>query len=84
MPGVRLLSSDYGIRSLSRRPGHRIPGNGAAVISASVSGVKQREGQKYVSPELYPGTEVITENIPEPGMGLTRVVLTSGGSLHLR
>lgn len=60
-----------------------VPGKGAAVISASISGVKQREGQKYVSPELYLGTEVITESTPEPAMGLARGV-TLGAPLVRR
>ncbi|OAI54242.1 ABC transporter substrate-binding protein [Planctomyces sp. SCGC AG-212-M04] len=60
-----------------------VPGKGAAVISASISGVKQREGQKYVSPELYLGTEVVTESTPEPAMGLARGV-TLGAPLVRR
>src|SRR5689334_3676305 len=60
-----------------------VPGKGAAVISASISGVKQREGQKYVSPELYLGTEVTTESTPEPAMGLARGV-TLGAPLVRR
>jgi len=60
-----------------------VPGKGAAMISASISGVKQREGQKYVSPELYLGTEVITESTPEPAMGIVRGV-TLGAPLVRR
>jgi putative ABC transport system permease protein len=51
-----------------------IPAKGAAVVSASLGGVKGRGGQKYVSPELYLGTEVITESQPSPEMGLLRGV----------
>lgn len=60
-----------------------VPGKAAAVISASISGVKQREGQKYVSPELYLGTEVITESTPEAAMGIVRGV-TLGAPLVRR
>jgi putative ABC transport system permease protein len=60
-----------------------VPGKAAAVISASISGVKQRNGQKYVSPELYLGTQVMTESTPEPAMGIVRGV-TLGAPLVRR
>jgi ABC-type antimicrobial peptide transport system permease subunit len=44
------------------------------VIGASVDGIQERYGQKYVSPELYLGTEVTVEESDEPEMGLVRGV----------
>lgn len=51
-----------------------IPGNGAALLSASVNGVDSMFGQVCTSPEIYLGTEVVTENLHEPAMGLVRGV----------
>ena len=42
------------------------------ILAASVEGVAERYGQKYVSPELYLGTEVTVAGSDEPGMGLVR------------
>jgi ABC-type lipoprotein release transport system permease subunit len=42
------------------------------VIAASVDGIQERYGQKYVSPELYLGTEVTLEGEDQPMMGLVR------------
>jgi ABC-type antimicrobial peptide transport system permease subunit len=44
------------------------------VIGASVDGIQERYGQKYVSPELYLGTEMAVEGSDEPQMGLVRGV----------
>lgn len=44
------------------------------VIGASVDGIQERYGQKYVSPELYLGTEVTVDGDDEPEMGLVRGV----------
>ncbi len=44
------------------------------LIAASVPGIRQRQGQKYVSPELYLGTEVGTQSMDRPAMGLVRGV----------
>lgn len=48
-----------------------IPMRTADLVAASVPGLQERYGQKYVSPELYLGTEV---SVPgnEPSMGLVR------------
>lgn len=51
-----------------------IPGQGAGVLSASLGRVETRYRQKHVSPELYLGTEVTTESVKEPAMGLVRGV----------
>ena len=46
------------------------------LVPASVAGIQERFGQKYVSPELYLGTEV-TVGDREPSMGLIRGVTRS-------
>ena len=46
------------------------------LVPASVAGIQERFGQKYVSPELYLGTEV-TVGDREPSMGLVRGVTRS-------
>jgi ABC-type lipoprotein release transport system permease subunit len=48
-----------------------IPMRTSDLVPASVSGIRQRFGQKYVSPELYLGTEIAGEGRP-PSMGLVR------------
>jgi ABC-type lipoprotein release transport system permease subunit len=50
-----------------------IPMRTSDLVPASVRGIKQRFGQKYVSPELYLGTEVGVGGT-EPSMGLIRGV----------
>lgn len=47
------------------------------VIGASVEGIQERYGQKYVSPELYLGTEMTAEGSAQPEMGLVRGVTRS-------
>jgi ABC-type antimicrobial peptide transport system permease subunit len=47
------------------------------VVAASVEGIQERYGQKYVSPELYLGTEVTTTGNDQPQMGLVRGVTPS-------
>lgn len=55
-----------------------IPGQGAGVLAASLGRIESRYRQKFVSPELYLGTEVTTESVNEPAMGLVRgVTLTA-------
>ncbi len=44
------------------------------VIAASIEGIQERYGQKYVSPELYLGTEVTMPDRENPEMGLVRGV----------
>jgi putative ABC transport system permease protein len=46
----------------------------ADVVAASVEGIQERYGQKYVSPELYLGTEITVAGSDEPAMGLVRGV----------
>lgn len=44
------------------------------LVAASVEGIQERYGQKYVSPELYLGTDVTVTGRDEPEMGLVRGV----------
>ena len=53
-----------------------IPMRTSDLVPASVAGIQERFGQKYVSPELYLGTEVQPGQSP-PSMGLVRGVTTS-------
>ncbi len=53
-----------------------IPMRTSDLVPASVSGIQQRFGQKYVSPELYLGTQVSVGK-SEPSMGLVRGVTRS-------
>ncbi|HRA87147.1 MAG TPA: ABC transporter permease [Planctomycetaceae bacterium] len=50
-----------------------IPMRTSDLVPASVAGIQERFGQKYVSPELYLGTEVVVGD-HEPAMGLVRGV----------
>jgi putative ABC transport system permease protein len=44
------------------------------LVAASVEGIEERYGQKYVSPELYLGTDIRVAGHDEPAMGLVRGV----------
>jgi putative ABC transport system permease protein len=47
------------------------------VAASSIEGIQERNGQKYVSPELYLGTEVTIPEKDQPRMGLVRGVKPS-------
>ncbi|MFP6658876.1 MAG: ABC transporter permease [Pirellulales bacterium] len=47
------------------------------IVPASVGGIQQRHGRKYVSPELYLGTEITVGENPSPAFGLVRGVTPS-------
>ena len=49
-----------------------IPMRTSDLVAASVSGIRERYGRKYVSPELYLGTQVGFREGGEPSMGLVR------------
>jgi len=49
-----------------------IPMRSSDLIPASLSGIQTRYGKKYVSPELYLGTQIGVEGQAEPAMGLVR------------
>jgi hypothetical protein len=44
------------------------------LAAASVPGIEQRCGQKYMSPELYLGTQIETPGAVKPSLGLVRGV----------
>ncbi len=47
------------------------------VVAASVEGIQERYGQKYVSPELFLGTEMKVVGSEQPAKGLVRGVTPS-------
>jgi ABC-type antimicrobial peptide transport system permease subunit len=47
------------------------------LVAASVEGIQQRYDQKYVSPELYLGTDMMVGDREQPEMGLVRGVTPS-------
>lgn len=51
-----------------------IPMRTADLVSSNVPGIGERYGRKYVSPELYLGTEVIVGDRQIPSLGLVRGV----------
>lgn len=54
-----------------------IPMRTNELVSASVGGIKTFHDRKYVSPELYLGTQIIIPGHPESEMGLVRGVTRS-------
>lgn len=54
-----------------------IPMRTSDLVSANVTGIQERYGAKYVSPELYLGTQIGIESPAEPGLGLVRGVTPS-------
>jgi ABC-type antimicrobial peptide transport system permease subunit len=55
-----------------------IPGQGAGVLTASLKRIQSAYRQRHISPELYLGTEVTTESVTEPSMGIVRGVTLAG------
>jgi len=49
-----------------------IPMRTSDLVPASVQGIQQRYGKKYVSPELFLGTEIRLNASSEPALGLIR------------
>jgi ABC-type lipoprotein release transport system permease subunit len=47
------------------------------LVAASLEGIQERYGQKYVSPELYLGTDVTVSGSDQPEMGLVRGITPS-------
>ncbi len=54
-----------------------IPMRTSDLVPASVAGIQERYGKKYVSPELYLGTNIGFAGRDEPSMGLVRGVTLS-------
>lgn len=51
-----------------------IPMKVADLVPANIQGIQQRRGQKYVSPELYLGTQIGVRDNKDPALGLVRGV----------
>jgi len=51
-----------------------IPMRTSGLVPASVPGIRERYGTKYVSPELYLGTRIGVRGVDESSMGLVRGV----------
>jgi len=51
-----------------------MPGRSPGLLAASLAKIETRFGEKYVSPEVYLGTEVYTANHSEAALGLARGV----------
>jgi putative ABC transport system permease protein len=73
-PNVMLV---YSLSSGADIENSAIPGRTPALLSASVPGVRQRNGVKYVSPELYLGTRISVDAGSHEGLGLVRGVTTT-------
>ena len=54
-----------------------MPGRSPGLLAASLGRIESRFGERYVSPELYLGTEVHTSSRPEAALGLARGVTPS-------
>ncbi len=52
-----------------------IPMRTGDLLAASVDGIQKRQGQSYISPELYLATDVILGTSDQPTMGLVRGVM---------
>ncbi|MCO6046509.1 ABC transporter permease [Aeoliella sp. ICT_H6.2] len=67
----------YSLSSAADIENSSIPGRTAALLSASVDGIRRTHGVECTSPELYLGTRVATASLEQPGMGVVRGVTTS-------
>jgi ABC-type antimicrobial peptide transport system permease subunit len=61
-----------------------MPGRSPGLLSASLRRIEARFGERYVSPELYLGTEVRTAGNAQPAMGLARGVSPSAPLVRKR
>ena len=73
-PNVVLV---YALSSAADVENSSIPARSAALLSASVEGIRKNHGIEYVSPELYIGTRISAPGMKEPGLGLVRGVTTT-------
>lgn len=73
-PNVMLV---YSLSSGADIENSAIPGRTPGLLTASVAGVRQRHGVKYVSPELYLGTRIEVGDGKKKGLGLVRGVTTA-------
>ena len=61
-----------------------VPVRGASLLAASLPRIQSRFEHKYVSPELYLGSEVTTAGASKPAMGLVRGVTLSAPLVRRR
>ncbi|WP_442483374.1 ABC transporter permease [Aeoliella sp. SH292] len=73
-PNVALV---YALSSAADIENSSIAAQTPGLVSASVEGIRERNGVAYVSPELYLGTRMQTAQSETPGMGLVRGVTTA-------
>ena len=73
-PNVVLV---YALSSGADIENSAIPARTPSLLAASVAGVRQQQGVKYVSPELYLGTRITVGEQGREGLGLVRGVTTS-------
>lgn len=73
-PNVVLV---YSLSSTADIENSSIASRTAALLPASVDGVRRVHGVECVSPELYLGTRITTASLEQPGMGLVRGVTTA-------
>ena len=59
-----------------------IPGGGAGLLSASMRHIESRFGERYVSPELYLGSEVTTSASQQRAKGIVRGVTLAAPLVH--
>ena len=59
-----------------------VPGRGAGLLSASLRRIESRFGERYVSPELYLGSEVTTTASAEQAKGIVRGVTLAAPLVH--
>jgi ABC-type lipoprotein release transport system permease subunit len=73
-PNVVLV---YALSSGADIENSTIPARTPALLAASVSGVREQHGVRFVSPELYLGTRIKTARQAKGGLGLVRGVTTA-------
>ncbi|MCI0361481.1 MAG: ABC transporter permease [Planctomycetaceae bacterium] len=59
-----------------------MPGRSTGLLAASLKRIESRFGERYVSPELYLGSEVTTAASTAPSKGLVRGVTMSAPLVH--
>lgn len=59
-----------------------VPARTAPLLAASLSGVRQRHGVEYVSPEIYLGAQVVLEGEAKPHMAVVRGVTPAATLVH--
>lgn len=73
---IHLVGSSENIENSS------VPARTASLLSASIRGVQQRYDAKYVSPEIYLGTQVALQGDSTPHMAVVRGVTPTAPLVH--